>query len=119
MRGGQQDADQPGWRAALAPLGVSRRRFLGLVSGAVAVGLLDGSGRAFPATPGGLREARDPNTPTPFEQLHLPTVTVPSFTRNGAHVPIVVEMTHPMDGDHAIKSVHILNDSDPIPSKGT
>ena len=120
MRGGRrQDADQPGWRAAFAPVDVSRRRFLGLVSGAVAVGLLEGRGRAAPAAPGGLQEARDPSAPSAFEQLHLPIVTVPSFTRNGAHVPIVVEMAHPMDGDHAIKSVHILNDSDPIPSKGT
>ena len=44
---------------------------------------------------------------------------VPRFTRNGAKVPIVVEMTHPMTPDHHITSIHVANDGDPISSKGT
>jgi desulfoferrodoxin (superoxide reductase-like protein) len=34
-------------------------------------------------------------------------------------VPIVVEMSHPMTRDHFVKSVEVVNASDPIPSKGT
>lgn len=44
---------------------------------------------------------------------------VPSFTRNGSKVPIVVEMSHPMAPDHHITSIHVANESDPISSKGT
>jgi len=99
---------------------VSRRRALQLASAVAALGFLDGgAGRLVRAFSGGLCQARDPRAPTPFERLHLPTFTIPSFTRNGAHVPIVVEMAHPMDRDHFIKSLHVLNEHDPIPSKGT
>jgi sulfur-oxidizing protein SoxY len=41
------------------------------------------------------------------------------MTRNGAKVPIVVEMDHPMTPDHHITSVEVVNASDPIPVKGT
>jgi len=44
---------------------------------------------------------------------------MPTFTRNGAHVPIVVELTDPMEPDHYISSLQILNEGDPIPAKGT
>src|SRR5262245_41005142 len=93
------------------PAGLTKRDFFRVVSGFVAIALVD-------VCPG--RDARasraagsDPGAE------HLPTLTVPSFTRNGAHVPIVVEMADPMEADHYIKTLHILNDGDPIPSKAT
>jgi desulfoferrodoxin (superoxide reductase-like protein) len=44
---------------------------------------------------------------------------VPETTRNGAKVPIVVEMAHPMTLDHHVTSVQVVNGTDPIPLKGT
>jgi desulfoferrodoxin (superoxide reductase-like protein) len=37
---------------------------------------------------------------------------------NGAKVPAVLEMTHPMEGDHSIAAVRVTNARDPVPSKG-
>jgi len=46
-------------------------------------------------------------------------VNVPRVAAVGSVVPIVVEVDHPMEPDHYIKRIEILNSSDPIPSKGT
>ena len=75
------------------------------------VGVLDAcAGRVGGVFPGAHRQP---------EQLHLPTLGIPPFTRNGAHVPIVIEVASPMEPDHYISSLQILNEGDPIPSKGT
>jgi len=60
----------------------------------------------------------DPEHPPEFEKIHLPRITAPALTGNGHVVPVIVEMDHPMEPDHYIKSVEILNRQDPIPSKG-
>jgi sulfur-oxidizing protein SoxY len=52
------------------------------------------------------------------ERLHRPLVRVPSATANGARVPIVVEMAHPMDPDHHVTTLEIVNPRDPVPVKG-
>jgi sulfur-oxidizing protein SoxY len=80
------------------PAGVSRRRFLGLAP--AAVGLWVTRARAG-------------------DDAHVPVLRVPRFTENGAKVPIVVEMDHPMTPDHHITSVRVSNDLDPISTKGT
>ena len=99
---------------------VTRRDVLRLASCLAATGLLlYGKGQRLEALTGELRSPQDPNRPTPFEQMHLPILKVPSFTGSGSHVPIEVEMAHPMEPDHYITSLNILNPSDPIPSKGT
>ncbi len=67
----------------------------------------------------GRRSADDPGRPSPLEREHVPVLHLPERTRNGAKVPIVVEMTHPMTPDHHIESVEVVNASDPIPVKGT
>lgn len=98
---------------------VSRRAFLRLTSTLLTVGCakleLSSLTHAVASEP---RHPGDPSHPIPFEQLHLPILRVPSFTRNGAHVPVVVEMRHPMEPDHYIKTIQILNERDPIASKG-
>lgn len=53
-----------------------------------------------------------------LKELHAPKVILPAMTRNGTHVPIVVQMNHPMDQGHYIHQIQFLNESDPIPSKG-
>ena len=96
----------------------SRRRFLGGV--AATVGLWGGgaSGLAWGAAPARRLSADDPDLLSPFERLHLPVLRLPVVASNGAKVPIVVEMTHPMEPGHYITSVQVTNDRDPVPSKG-
>jgi predicted secreted protein len=84
--------------------GVSRREFLGLASSA-AVGLW--LPRAWAASGTADAEGEPP-----------PVLRVPEATRNGAKVPIVVEMSHPMAADHYVTTVEVVNRRDPIPSKG-
>ena len=99
-------------------LALSRRRFLGGV--AATVGLWGGSasGMAWGAAPARRLSADDPDLLSPFERLHLPVLRLPLVASNGAKVPIVVEMAHPMEADHYITSVQVSNDRDPIRSKG-
>ena len=60
----------------------------------------------------------DPDNLSEFEQLHIPKVTLPPVVEDGSQAPIVVEMDHPMDDDHYIQSIQILNFEDPIVIKG-
>jgi desulfoferrodoxin (superoxide reductase-like protein) len=45
-------------------------------------------------------------------------LTIPPLTENGGKVPIVVEMTHPMEPDHYVTRIQVVNPGDPVPSKG-
>lgn len=108
--------------AGLPPSGsamLSRRGFLRLASTMLTVCYaqleVGGLVHAVAAEP---QRPVDPARPTAPEQFYPLILRVPSRTRNGAHVPIVVEMHHPMEPDHYIKSIQILNERDPIPSKG-
>jgi len=56
---------------------------------------------------------------SPLEREHVPALQVPAATRNGAKVPIVVTMTHPMSSDHYVTSIQVANNWDPVPLKGT
>jgi len=98
-------------RTTSSPQGLSRRDFLGLASAAVGLWI-----------PGGWATASASGDPVPrslLESEHLPLLQVPAVTKNGAKVPIIVQMDHPMTPDHHITSVQVLNRRDPIPSKGT
>src|SRR5574337_858100 len=104
------------WHERVTPTAspaLSRRAFLGLTSMLIALEWADNAFALEPQAPD------NSNQPTPPERAYPLNLKVPSFTRNGANVPIVVEMHHPMDSDHYIKSLQILNEADPIPSKGT
>ncbi len=105
-------------RSASRPQGLSRRSFLGLAS--AAVGLVGGRKiwRVWPGIPAEDPLAADRDVLTGSEQLHLVLLKVPAATSNGAKVPIVVEMTHPMERDHYITTVSIVNERDPVPLKG-
>lgn len=98
---------------------MSRRGFLRLASILATVGYAaQEAGWPADAFASEVQRPNDSNTLPPADQSYLPILRVPSVTRNGAHVPIVAEMRHPMEPDHYIKSLQILNESDPIPSKG-
>ncbi len=105
-------------REASRPPGWSRRGVLG--AAAAAVGLWGGGalGRAWGAAPARRLSSDDPDLLNPFERLHLPVLRLPVVASNGAKVPIVVEMAHPMEPGHYITSVQVINDRDPVPSKG-
>jgi sulfur-oxidizing protein SoxY len=71
------------------------------------------------AGPGPRRRRGDELSGLPaFERLHYPVVRLPVVTANGDRVPVVVEMTHPMEAGHWIESVSVVNPRDPVPSKG-
>ena len=96
----------------------SRRRFLryAMVGGVAvpmyAATVLGNDARANIQLPA------DPDALTDLERLHIPKVTLPPVVEDGAQAPIVVEMDHPMDDDHYIRSIQILNFDDPIVIKG-
>jgi sulfur-oxidizing protein SoxY len=87
---------------------------VGLASAAVGLCLP----RAFAASPAP-RPARGGDLASPLEREHVPVLHLPRFTVNGAKVPIRVEMSHPMTPDHHVTAVHVVNDADPVPSKGS
>ena len=93
---------------------LSRRGFLGLTS--TAAGLFIRG--AWAGSPERRLLDGDPAFLSPLEREHLPLLRLPETTRNGAKVPILVEMSHPMTPDHYISSLEVVNDTDPIPSKG-
>ncbi|PYN73875.1 MAG: hypothetical protein DMD96_31740 [Candidatus Rokuibacteriota bacterium] len=87
---------------------VRRRVFLGggVVAGLTLLGVRSFGASAAPPS-GSPDDGRDP-----------PVLGLPRLTENGAKVPVVVEMTHPMEPDHHLASLRVVNDRDPIPSKG-
>ena len=54
----------------------------------------------------------------PDERLHALRLILPLTVPNGAKVPVVVDMSHPMEPDHYITRLEVVNERDPIPSKG-
>jgi predicted secreted protein len=101
--------------SAPRPRRSTRRGFL--VTTSAALGL---AAAGAPPWGPGASEPRgdDPEAPSSLERLHRPVLTLPAFTRNGAKVPLAVALSHPMQPDHFVSSIHIVNARDPVPSKG-
>ena len=97
---------------------VTRRGFVGLAS--AAVGLLAGGkvGRAWGALPRQYFRGELPEDLSAFERLHAPILRLPPATANGARVPIVVALAHPMEPGQYVEQIHVVNERDPVPSKG-
>ena len=89
--------------------GLSRREFLGLASAAV--------GLWIPRARGD--EANALASRSPSDREHLPLLRLPAAIRDGAKVPIAIELDHPMSPTHYITTVQVVNPRDPVPSKGT
>src|SRR5256712_6354552 len=94
--------------------GFSRRGFFGLASTAAGLFIRE----AWAGSRKGRLIGGDPALLSPFEREHFPSLSLPPRTRNGAKVPIVVEMSHPMTPDHQVTSLEVVNGTDPIPGKG-
>ena len=98
---------------------ITRRQFLRYASiGGIAVPMYattfmtevaDAAVFQFPANPDDL---------TDLEKIHIPKVTLPPVVEDGSQAPIVVEMDHPMEPDHYIKNIQIMNFTDPVVIKG-
>jgi len=99
----------------------TRRRFLKYATiGGIAVPMFTGLvvPTALQASMGNFNFARDPENMSDMEKLHVPDMTLPPVIEDGAQAPLTVEMDHPMDPDHYIKSIQILNFADPVVIKG-
>ena len=49
--------------------------------------------------------ALDPESPDGMlTDMHTPRLILPTMTRNGNHVPVVVKMNHPMELGHYIRT---------------
>ncbi len=65
-----------------------------------------------------IHEPKDVKNLTKFEKLHVPTLKMPIIAEDGSVIPFYVISDHPMEKDHYIESVEILNFGDPIVHKG-
>ncbi len=50
--------------------------------------------------------------------MHLPKISLPPVVEDGSQASIVCSVDHPMDEDHYIKSIQIMNFADPVVIKG-
>lgn len=98
--------------------GWSRRDLIGLALAAVGLAVPAGRRVVAAGPPGRRRWGDELAGLSPFERLHHPAVRLPVVTANGDRVPIVIEMTHPMEPGHYVESLSVLNARDPVPSKG-
>ena len=55
---------------------------------------------------------------TDLEKMHIPKITLPPVVEDGSQAPIVVAVDHPMEPDHYIKNIQIMNFDDPVVIKG-
>lgn len=69
--------------------------------------------------PPALHRPKDLRNLTEFERLHVPRVRIAEVIEDGANAPVIVEMDHPMELDHYIQNVRILDYQDPLIWKGT
>jgi predicted secreted protein len=84
---------------------VTRRGFLTLAAAAAAVVARTSS------SPAQERSA--------LADAHRPLLRLPAATTNGARVPIVVDVPHPMEPRHHVTVLRVVNPRDPVPLKGT
>ena len=55
---------------------------------------------------------------TELEAMHVPKIAVPPVVEDGSQASIVCTVDHPMEEDHYIKSIQIMNFADPVVVKG-
>ena len=98
----------------------SRRKFLRYAMiGGIAVPITVSTGLINTAQAKVFQFAEDPDNLTELERMHLPKVSLPPVVEDGAQASIQVELDHPMDEDHYIRSIQIVKFTDPVQTKGT
>lgn len=103
--------------------GLTRRRLLKsalytIPMALVASNLMLSTEEIMAALPGLLKKPKDPKNLTDFEKLHTPVLDLPLIAEDGSSVPVYVDLPHPMEADHYIKSVDVLFYGDPVVQKG-
>ena len=97
----------------------TRRKFLNYsMVGGVALPLLSLMNCQNVAHGGVFQTAKDLENMTDLEQMHVPKISLPPVVEDGSQASIVCSVDHPMDGDHYIKSIQIMNFADPVVIKG-
>ena len=97
----------------------TRRKFLNYsMVGGVALPLLSLMNCQNVAHGGVFQTAKDLENMTDLEQMHVPKISLPPVVEDGSQASIVCSVDHPMDEDHYIKSIQIMNFADPIVIKG-
>ncbi len=103
---------------------MTRREFLRTVSAvglggcAVSVLGLAEAGRASTHPLQYFKAVRDGGSLTALEKEHRIEIRLPAIAEDGANVPVVISMDHPMEPDHYIRAVQIYNFRDPVVNKG-
>jgi hypothetical protein len=64
-----------------------------------------------------IRVPQDLQNLSPLEKAHVPFFDVPRLVENGALVPITVRLDHPMDPDHYIKKLILIDEGSLIKIK--
>lgn len=72
----------------------------------------------YAALPSIVKRAKNPKKLTEMERIHVPKLGMPPIAEDGSIVPAYVEVDHPMDPEHYIKSAEILFYQDPVVAKG-
>ena len=97
----------------------TRRKFLNYsMVGGVALPLLSLMNCQNVAHGGVFQTAKDLENMTDLEQMHVPKISLPPVVEDGSQASIVCSVDHPMDEDHYIKSIQIMNFADPVVIKG-
>jgi len=97
----------------------SRRKFLNYTMvGGIAIPLLSIIPVSNEASGGVFQTPKDLENLTELERMHLPKISLPPVVEDGTQASIVCSVDHPMDEEHYIKSIQILNFADPIVTKG-
>ena len=60
----------------------------------------------------------DVDNATALELDHIVRIRMPILSGDGANVPIIISLEHPMEPEHYIKRLQIFNFDDPVISKG-
>ena len=64
------------------------------------------------------QRVKDIENMTEMERIHIPKIALPPVVEDGSQASIVCSVDHPMDEDHYIKSIQIMNFADPVVVKG-
>ena len=97
----------------------TRRKFLNYtIVGGVAIPLCSIIPNSNEAYGGVFQTAKDLENLTDLEKMHVPKISLPPVVEDGSQASIVCSVDHPMDEDHYIKSIQIMNFADPVVIKG-
>ncbi|MBR0694388.1 SoxY-related AACIE arm protein [Bradyrhizobium lablabi] len=97
----------------------TRRTFLGLAGGAVALGGVPiVTVRPADATPAMLSSAIRNIVGEANVRTGKVKLDIPPLVENGNTVPMTVSIASPMTADHYVKSIHVFNEKNPQPNIG-